>query len=64
MSASVDSLYCMAQMCYLCPKLAHFPLQGLSDVGAPLRHVILTQVHVLLAVVGLQAFNLLPVFPA
>ena len=38
--------------------------QGLSDVGAPLRHVIPTQVHVLLAVVRLQALNLLPMFLA
>ena len=33
--------------------------QGLSDVGSPLGHVILTQVHILLAVVRLQAFHLL-----
>ena len=38
--------------------------QGLSDVGSPLRHVILTQVHVLLAIIRLQAFNLLPVLAA
>ena len=38
--------------------------QGLSDVGSPLRHVIPTQVHVLLAVVCLQTLNLLPMLLA
>ena len=63
-STHVNRLYRMAQPCYLLTQFAHFPLQGLSDVGAPLRHVIFTQVHVLLAVVGLQALNLLSVFLA
>lgn len=54
-TASLDSLYRMAQLCHFAPELAHLPLQGLSDVGPPLRHVILTQVQVLLPIVRLQA---------
>ena len=38
--------------------------QGLSDVGSPLSHVILTQVHVLLAVVRPQGLHLLPMLLA
>lgn len=33
----------------------HFALHGLSDVGTPLGHIILTQVHILLPVAGLKA---------
>ena len=57
MRASLDSLYRMAQLCHFATELAHLPLQGLSDVGPPLRHVILTQVHVLLPVVRHQAIH-------
>ena len=60
MRTHVNSLYRMTQFCHFLPELAYFPLQGLSDVGSPLRHVIPTQVHVLLAVVRLQALYLLP----
>ena len=62
--AIANTLNRMAQLCHLVPKLLHLPLQGLSDVGPPLRHVILTQVHVLLAHIGLQAFHFLPMLAA
>jgi hypothetical protein len=54
----------MAQLCYFCPELAYFPLQGLSDIGTELRHIILTQIHVLLAIVRLQTLYFLPVLLA
>jgi hypothetical protein len=54
----------MAQLCYFRPEFAYFPLQGLSDVGAPLRHIVFAQIHVLLAVVRFQTFYLLSVLLA
>lgn len=45
-------------------SLPHLSLQGLSDVGAPLRHVILAQLHVFLAVVSFETLHLLPMLLA
>ena len=64
MRTHVNSLYCMPQFRYFLPEFANFPLQGLSDVGSPLRHVIPTQVHVFLPVVRFETLHLLPVFLA
>ena len=48
-----DALNRILQLRHLLPQLAYLPLQGLSDVGAPLGHIVAAQVHVLLAVVRL-----------
>ena len=64
MRAAVNTLYRISQLVYLVAQLAHLALQGLSDVGAELRDVILTQIHFLLAVVSLQALYLVLVLAA
>ena len=59
MRAVVNPLYRISQMVYLGSQFPDFMPQGVGNVFLELVDVHLRQVHVFLAVVGLQALNLL-----
>ena len=57
--AVCNALYRISQFRYFLPELAHFSLQGVSDKGSEFRHIILSQLHVFLAVIRLQTLYFL-----
>lgn len=54
----------ITQFCHFLSQFPDLLLQGLSNVGLEFCYIVLTQVHILLAVIRLQTFHLLAVLMA